>query len=53
MKANVHTPQRLEGESFSQYKSRRSQSKSRQNQSTLIWDSYSRGTFHGSLKRMK
>ena len=52
MKANVHTPQRLEGESFSQYKARRLKSKSLQNRATLVWDSYNRGTRHGSLPRV-
>ena len=48
MKSNVHTPERLEGETMKQYRARRELSRSMQSANRLLWDSRSRGTYFKS-----
>lgn len=51
----IHTPERLEGESFEAYKSRRRMSKRLAQRTTLFWPSNTRGTYLavGSTSKQK
>lgn len=40
----IHTPERLEGESFEDYRARRRMSKRMAQRTTLVWSSATRGT---------
>ena len=52
MKSNVHTPERLEGETMKQYRTRRELRRSMARAPRLLWDSYSRGTYFKSKHRL-
>lgn len=50
---NLHTPQRLTGESFDDYKARRKASKEAGRMVRLVWDTKNQGIFINHQKRME
>jgi len=50
---NLHTPERLQGESFGDYKVRRAKSNAQAGYERLFHDSYKRGTFRAGRRAIK
>lgn len=51
--ANIHNPERYEGESFAAYKARRAQSKATAKSTRLFWDSTEQGTYSAQRQLAK